>query len=670
MQFERFGKYLLLEKLAAGGMAEVYLAKTVGISNFVAIKRILPQFSENNEFIQMFREEAKIASNLRHSNIVSIHFFGHEKSQLFLVMDFVEGQNLRQILNILKKENKYLSMDQVVYLAKEVAAGLDYAHRALDNSTGKPLNIIHRDMSPQNVMISFEGEVKIVDFGIAKAETQMEQTQVGTIKGKFGYMSPEQAEGQELDSRTDVFSLGVILWELLSKERLFIGANEAATLKKVRDCQIPSLRKIDPHIPIELERITMKALNKNLDMRYTSANAFHKDLNRFLNVQYPEFSKTEFSKFMKSLFHDMFVDNRKKLAEYSQISIGKEESGSDGNTKTTTATATLTETKSNPDNISDNIPGLTFSPDEKSKKIDLINLKISDNTSLKTSSEMSPTQTRSRININATSIGPRPQTQTSSIRNSAGTTKSAAYELGNSNRSKSTSQIMMITSFLILTSVSWYFLDKNFKDINPIRALAEKQVEKAISNNQVENQNKTKPKSDTPYSESHTSRTDQSSTNTPRHSGSTVAPINIQSNPSGAIVEINGRQSGITPFRGSLLVGSSSKILLRRDGFVSFESQQIVNSDTPIRIEAVLQPEPPKGYLVIKMIGAPLDTVVEINGRRIEDKSQLNLYAVPARVPIEIKAYSPFSGTASSTTVTVDINQRRVVKLILSRQAQ
>ncbi|MCS6839095.1 MAG: serine/threonine protein kinase, partial [Bdellovibrionaceae bacterium] len=162
MAFERFGKYLLLERIASGGMAEVYLAKTIGLNNFVAIKRILPQFSQNPEFLVMFREEAQIVANLRHSNIVSIHYFGQEKGQLFLVMDFVEGQNLRQILNTLKKEGSYFGLDQITYLVREVAAGLDYAHRALDNATGKPLNIIHRDMSPQNIMVSFEGEVKIV----------------------------------------------------------------------------------------------------------------------------------------------------------------------------------------------------------------------------------------------------------------------------------------------------------------------------------------------------------------------------------------------------------------------------------------------------------------------------------------------------------------------------
>ena len=169
---EAFGKYLLLEKIASGGMAEVYLAKSIGangINKFVAIKRILPQYSDNPEFIDMFKEEAKIAVNLNHGNVVSIFDFGVEKGQFFLVMEFVEGQNLRQILNHMKKETKDFTIDQITYVIKEVAAGLDHAHRCLDGATGRPLNITHRDMSPQNVMISFEGEIKVVDFGIAKA---------------------------------------------------------------------------------------------------------------------------------------------------------------------------------------------------------------------------------------------------------------------------------------------------------------------------------------------------------------------------------------------------------------------------------------------------------------------------------------------------------------------
>ena len=321
---EAFGKYILLEKVAMGGMAEVYLAKNQGaggIAKFVAIKRILPQYSENANFIDMFKTEARIAVNLAHSNIVSIHEFGVEKEQFFIVMDFVEGRNLRQILNKMKKGNVAFSIEQVLYIVKEIAGGLDHAHRCLDGSTGKPLNIIHRDMSPQNVMVNFEGEVKIVDFGIAKAETQIETTRAGELKGKFGYMSPEQAEGQVVDLRTDIFSLGIVLWELLANDRLFIANNEVNTLRKIRECQIPSLRKINPNIQPELERIVSKALAKDRNLRYQTSAALHRELSRFLNRQFPDFSSHDFSIFIKTLFAGEILESRKKQIEYARVEV-------------------------------------------------------------------------------------------------------------------------------------------------------------------------------------------------------------------------------------------------------------------------------------------------------------------------------------------------------------
>ncbi len=315
------------EKLATGGMAEVYLAKSNqghnNISKFIAIKRILPQFAENPEFLDMFRLEARIAVNLSHSNIVAIYDFGVEKRQPFLVMDYVEGRNLRQVLNRMKKGEISFSIEQALYIIREVAAGLDHAHRCLDGTTGKPLNITHRDISPQNVMVSFEGEVKVVDFGIAKAESQLEVTRAGTLKGKFGYMSPEQAEGHPVDLRTDIFSLGIAMWELLANDRLFIAKDETQTLRKIRECQVPPLRKINPSIPQELERICNKALAKDRNLRYQTAADFHRDLSRFLNRQYPDFSPHDFSLFIKNLFSSEILDARRKQIEYSRLTEKK-----------------------------------------------------------------------------------------------------------------------------------------------------------------------------------------------------------------------------------------------------------------------------------------------------------------------------------------------------------
>lgn len=320
--FEQFGKYILLEKLASGGMAEVYLAKSTGangVNKFLAIKRILPQFNENPEFIDMFKEEAKICVNLNNSNVVSIFDFGIERGQFYLVMEYVEGRNLRQIINELKKNSIQFSVEQICFMVKEVAAGLDHAHRCIDGSTGRPLNITHRDMSPQNIMVSFDGETKIIDFGIAKAETQLEATKAGTLKGKFGYMSPEQADGQTVDPRTDVFSLGIVLWELLANDRLFTASSEAAILRKIRDAQIPSIRKINPNVPPELEKIVNKALAKDRNLRYQTAAAMHKDLNKFLNLAFPDFNPQDFAVFIKNTFTQAYQDSRRKLVDYAKI---------------------------------------------------------------------------------------------------------------------------------------------------------------------------------------------------------------------------------------------------------------------------------------------------------------------------------------------------------------
>lgn len=323
-KIEPFGKYLLLDKIATGGMAEVYLAKApgaVGISKYVAIKRILPQFSDSPEFIQMFKDEAKIVVNLNHSNIVSIYEFGVESNQFYLVMDYVDGQNLRQIYNKVKDENKRLPIDQAVFIVREVAKGLDHAHRCVDGSTGKLLNITHRDISPQNIMISFDGEVKIVDFGIAKAESRIETTRTGTLKGKFGYMSPEQVEDDGVDLRTDVFSLGIVAWELLANDRLFVANNELNALRKIRECQVPPLRKIDPNISPELEKIVIKALTRDRNLRYQTAAAFERDLSRFLNRNYPDFSSQDLASQVRLLFQDIMIRNRRKFVEYAQAAV-------------------------------------------------------------------------------------------------------------------------------------------------------------------------------------------------------------------------------------------------------------------------------------------------------------------------------------------------------------
>lgn len=654
---ESFGKFLLLEKLASGGMAEVYLAKSMGangINKFVAIKRILPQYSDNPEFIDMFKEEAKIAVNLNHGNVVSIYDFGVEKGQFYLVMEFVEGQNLRQILNHLKKENKELSMDQIIYLTKEVAAGLDHAHRCLDGSSGRPLNITHRDMSPQNVMISFEGEVKVVDFGIAKAENQVENTRVGTIKGKFGYMSPEQADGQQVDSRTDIFSLGIVLWELLAKDRLFVAQSEAATLRRVRECQVPSLRKINPSIPPELERICNKALAKDKSIRYQTAAAFHKDLNRFLNLQYPEFSAQEFSKFMKSVYNRMYVENRKKFAEFAKASQSREEHTA--LTSTGTLTTTETESQAAPRtnqktaatsanrNVVVSKPSKTDEPleiDLHSKKVDLGALRIEGN-------EGAPTIPRhqqreiTRSGVTGT-YGQRSGTYTGTYNTS---TRSS------SRRGSSATIVTML--FLAAGFIGIYYFHSDIEGALPTLPMRSTTAPAPAI-----------PKAPAAQAPAPSAGQTEAASQRP------PAAVTIHSTPTGALVYIDGQNKGFTPFRGWVDSGKPFRVTLIKDGYLPYDSGELRTTGTePMNVRTTLQPEPPMGYISIEVINGGTDPVISVNGQRLTEKPPIQRYQVPASTPVKVRVYNPISQLDAEETVTVGVGRRKAIRLILGRTGQ
>ena len=279
-----FGRYQLLEKIAAGGMAEVYRARMRGEEGFekiVAIKRILPHMADNDDFITMFIDEAKLAAQLTHNNIIHIYDLGKEDAYHYIAMEYVEGKDLRSILKTASEKGYPLPVDLALFIASKVANALDYAHRRL-GLDGKELNLVHRDVSPQNVLISFEGDIKLCDFGIAKAATKVQQTQAGALKGKLQYMSPEQAWGKKVDRRTDIFSLGIVLFEMLAGERLFSGDTDLTILEQVRDArsEAPSLK--NPDVPKKVDQIVLKALAKNPQDRYQNASEMEKDINSVL----------------------------------------------------------------------------------------------------------------------------------------------------------------------------------------------------------------------------------------------------------------------------------------------------------------------------------------------------------------------------------------------------
>lgn len=277
-------RYRVVERLASGGMAEVFIAESAGIEGFkkrVAIKRVLPHLSEKKAFIAMFLDEARLSAHLTHSCVAQVFDIGVGDNAYFIVMEYVDGADLKGVVEYLKKVGKPFPLEPAVFIASKLCEGLSYAHE-LTNIEGEPLHVVHRDMSPPNVLITKYGEVKIVDFGLAKATSQLQKSESGIIKGKFSYLSPEAALGQEVDGRTDIFAVGIILWELLAGRRLFYGDTDFATVKQVQKAEIPSLSAINKDVPIELERILARALARDPKDRYQTARDLGRDLIQFL----------------------------------------------------------------------------------------------------------------------------------------------------------------------------------------------------------------------------------------------------------------------------------------------------------------------------------------------------------------------------------------------------
>jgi serine/threonine protein kinase len=266
-------KYRVIKRLEAGGMAEVYLGEAVSMEGFkktVAIKRVLPHLAQNEAFIQMFLDEARLCARLDHANIVSVFDISKKEDTYFLVMEFVDGANLKKIVESLKKRGQRIGLGAAVLIAMESCRGLSYAHE-LHDENGTPLKIVHRDISPPNILLTRRGEVKLADFGLAKASTQLQTTDPGVVKGKFSYLSPEAAEGNEVDARADIFSIGIVLWELLAGKRLFLGENDYATVKLVQRANIPRLAPLNREVDEAFEEILLRALSKDPKYRFQSA---------------------------------------------------------------------------------------------------------------------------------------------------------------------------------------------------------------------------------------------------------------------------------------------------------------------------------------------------------------------------------------------------------------
>lgn len=316
-----FGKYLLLEKISTGGMAEVYKAKECGADGFerlLAVKRILNSIAEDEVFISMFIDEAKIAGQLNHPQITQIFDLGKVDGSYFIAMEYVAGRDLRTIWERMVRLQERVDIFMVCYLIMRICEGLQYAHTKRD-SAGHELHIVHRDVSPQNILLSYEGEVKLIDFGIAKAQNKTNETQVGVLKGKVSYMAPEQVRGLHIDHRADIFSLGIVLYEMLTLQRLFLGESDFDTLEKIRKVEMSPPTLYNPFIPRELEDIVLKALTKSPEDRFQDASEMRDALERFMRNHSAFYDQRDLGGYMRQAFAADVELERKKVDYYRTI---------------------------------------------------------------------------------------------------------------------------------------------------------------------------------------------------------------------------------------------------------------------------------------------------------------------------------------------------------------
>jgi serine/threonine protein kinase len=312
------GEYTLVKKIAQGGMAEIFKGHffdSSGEKRVVVIKKILPHISANPDFAEMLKTEAKTAVLLSHGNIAQIYDLGSVNDDYFIVMEYVHGRSLSQIHRASLREGHLIPIDLVLFMIAETAKGLQYMHGKTDEQ-GHPLHIVHRDISPQNIIASYSGTVKIIDFGIAKSKSKIDTTEVGVLKGKFAYMSPEQARGEQIDHKSDIFSLGVILHELLTGKRLFKQKEKKETIRKVRLCNVPPPSSIRSDIPLGADEIIGKACAKDPRERYHDAGLFYNDLTKLLSQVYPQFKPVDLEEYLHDLFKD--IDDESVEEEHSE----------------------------------------------------------------------------------------------------------------------------------------------------------------------------------------------------------------------------------------------------------------------------------------------------------------------------------------------------------------
>ncbi len=325
-----YGDYYLTRKIATGGMAELFRARKVGEAGFekqLVIKRLLPHLAEDQDLRTMFLDEARLASRLTHVNIAQVFDLGlaraadpsrpQQEATYFIAMEYVFGKSLAEVIRRGQARNKPLSIENAVKIILSAAQGLQYAHSRRDDQ-GNPLGLVHRDISPQNILISYEGEVKLVDFGIAKALNQSNTTRPGMLKGKFSYMAPEQARGEAVDQRTDIYALGVVLWETLTGRRLFTGDSEATILSKVLEPRVEPPSSIMEGLPPELDDICLKCLRPDPDQRYPDAQALCDAMEKYLQGLTTFPSTYSLRNYMHELFGEEIAEETEQIRQETE----------------------------------------------------------------------------------------------------------------------------------------------------------------------------------------------------------------------------------------------------------------------------------------------------------------------------------------------------------------
>ncbi len=325
-----YGDYYLTRKIAIGGMAELFRARKVGEAGFekqLVIKRLLPHLAEDQDLRTMFLDEARLASRLTHVNIAQVFDLGlaqaadpsrpQQEATYFIAMEYVFGKSLAEVIRRGQARNKPLGIENAVKIILSAAQGLQYAHSRRDDQ-GNPLDLVHRDVSPQNILISYEGEVKLVDFGIAKALNQSNTTRPGMLKGKFSYMAPEQARGEAVDQRTDIYALGVVLWEALTGRRLFTGDSEATILGKVLDPRVEPPSSVMAGLPPELDQICLRCLQPDPDQRYPQAQALCDAMERYLQGLTTFPSTYSLRNYMHELFADEIAEETEQIRQETE----------------------------------------------------------------------------------------------------------------------------------------------------------------------------------------------------------------------------------------------------------------------------------------------------------------------------------------------------------------